>query len=112
MSRFGIFRVNGVDYDLDDLDLDEVEELEQRSGAVMSEINFGSARAMKAVAFVLLRRSNPDLDFAEVGKVKLIDFLPADEEMPKLPPSDPEAPPNDSEPAASGHLHSVGSIPG
>ena len=34
MSRFGIFKINGVSYDLDDLTLDEVELIEDTAGGV------------------------------------------------------------------------------
>jgi len=92
MSRFGIFKISGNEYDMDDLTLDEVEEIEDLSGAAFSEMNFGSAKAMKSVAFVLMKRTNPELSLADVGKVKVIDFLPADEEMPETsPPDDGEA---------------------
>lgn len=114
MSRFGVFTINGTQYDMDDLTLDEVEEIEERAGGeAFSELNFGSARVMKSVAFTLMKRSNPDLDFAEVGKVKMLDFLPSDEEMPALPPAEASADnPSGSEPDGSGTLPSVVSIAG
>lgn len=113
MSRFGEFTINGTKYDLDDLTLDEMEKLEELSGGVsFAELNYGSSKVMKAIAFVLMSRSNPELDFAEVGKVKVIDFSPADEEMPELPPDLEATNPDGSSPAGSGTLRSVDSIPG
>jgi hypothetical protein len=71
---------------------------------------------MKAIAFVLMTRTNPDLTEDEVGSVKVIDFLPADEEMPETSPPGEEAAetesPNGSEPAAAGAQGSVVSIAG
>ena len=102
MSRFGEFTINGTKYDLDDLTLDEMEALEERAGGVpFAELNYGSTKVMKAIAFVLMSRDNPDLDIAEVGKVKILDFVPASEEMPELPPdltaeNQGESPPDDS----------------
>ena len=87
MSRFGIFKINGVSYDLDDLTLDEVELIEDTAGGVpFSEVNYGSAKGMKAFAYALMRRDNPDVTLEEVGKVKIVGFETADEEMPDLPP--------------------------
>ncbi len=87
MSRFGKLRIEGVEYDLDDLDLNEIEEIENQAGGVpFSEINYGAAKGMKAFAYVLMRRSNPEITMDEVGKVKIVAFDTPDEEMPDLPP--------------------------
>src|SRR6186713_535372 len=87
MSRFGTFKIDGVTYDLDDLTLDEVEEIEDQSNGVpFSEINYGSAKGMKAFAYVLMKRNNPELTMADVGKVKIVSMETPDEEMPDLPP--------------------------
>lgn len=91
MSRFGVFNINGVAYDMDDLTLDEVEEIEGSADASLSEMDFGSAKAMKAIAFTLMKRSNPALEMSEVGKVKLLDFVQGAEEMPDTgPPAEGE----------------------
>jgi hypothetical protein len=112
MSRFGTFNINGQVYDLDDFTLDEVEQIEELcGGAPFSDLAFGSAKAMKAIAFTLMQRTDPEIEMSDVGTVKLIDFLPADEEMPKLPPEE-EASPAASDPAASGARLSVASTPG
>jgi len=87
MSRFGKFNINEVEYDLDDLTLDEIEEIENQAGGVpFSEVNYGAAKGMKAFAYVLMRRSDPDITMEEVGKVKIVAFNTPDEEMPDLPP--------------------------
>lgn len=103
MSRFGVFKINGIEYDLDDLTLDEVESIEDLAGGSFSSIDFGSAKTMKAIAFTLMRRNRPDLMMDEVGKVKMIDFTSADEEVPETGPPGEEAPSqNGSEHAAAG----------
>ena len=110
MSRFGVFTINGVDYDLDDLTLDEVEQIEERAGAgAFTDMNFGGAKTMKAIAYTLMRRTSPELEWSEVGKVKLLDFMPPDEEVPDSGPPVEEAAENGSasEPAAAGVLRSV-----
>lgn len=113
MSRFGVFKINGVQYDLDDLTLDEVEGIEELGGGQpFSELNFGSAKTMKAIAFTLMKRSNPALEMSEVGAVKVIDFMAADEEMPALPPEEEGESQNGSELAGSGTPPSVVSIAG
>jgi hypothetical protein len=113
VSRFGVFNINGKPYDLDDLTLDEVEAIEDRcGGAAFSNLNFGSAKTMKAIAFTLLSRDDPNLAYEDVGKVRVIDLAGADEEMPDLPPDSEGKSPNGSEPAASGVPPSAASIAG
>lgn len=88
MSRFGVFTINGSNYDLDDLTLDEVEKIEELAGgAAFSDLNFGSARVMKAISYTLMSRDHPNLTMEEIGSVKMIDMMPPDEEMPPLPPA-------------------------
>lgn len=103
MSRFGVFKLNGVEYDLDDLTLDEVEEIENLNGGVaFSEVNFGSARGMKSSVYVLLKRTQPDISIDDVGSIKMIELLPATEEMPPLPPDEGAENQNGSDPGGSG----------
>lgn len=103
MSRFGVFKISGTEYDLDDLTLNEVEAIEDAcGGAAFSELNFGSAKTMKAIAFTLMKRNNPEITLDDVGSVKVIDFAPADEEMPKLPPVVDGESPNGSDLEGSG----------
>ena len=87
MSQFGTLTINGVAYDLDELTIDEVEAIEDAAGGVpFSEINYGSAKGMRAFATVLLRRTNPGISGEEVGRLRLVSFVQPDEEMPDLPP--------------------------
>lgn len=115
MSRFGSYKINGVKYDLDDLTLDEIEAIENLcEGAPFSDISFGSSKAMKAIATTLLRRQNPGVTAEEIGAIKVINFAPADEEMPDTgPPAEGEAESqNGSALADSGAQVSAGSIGG
>ena len=113
MSRFGVFKINGVDYDLDDLDLDEVEEIEENAGAgSFTEMNFGAAKTMKAIAFTLMKRTDPAFEKSQVGKVKLLDFMPSDEEVPDTGPPAEEGSGNGSEHAAAGAPLSLASTDG
>lgn len=122
MSLLGEITINGTKYDLDDLELDEaveVEELVQRKCLLpdgtlgteptpIGEMNFNSARAVRALATVLLRRDDPDV---EAGKVKMASLVTPTEEMPDLPPAEAgEA--NGSSPADSGAPHSAAPISG
>lgn len=110
MSRLGVITINGVGYDLDDLTLDEMEEIENIVGAAFSEVNYGSSKGLKAFTYVLLRRTNPEITMAEVGKIKVAEFIEPDEVMPELPPDGPgdqgtqspgQPPPDDSGPQPS-----------
>lgn len=113
MSLLGEFTINGTKYDLDDTTLDEMEEIEELAGGIpFGELNYRATKTMKAIAYVLLKRTDPEMAFEEVGKVKITSLLPPDEEMPDLPPAFQGNEPNGSEPADSGVLPSVGSTTG
>ena len=114
MSRFGVFTINGTPYDLDDLTLDEMETFEEIAGGAMDEINFASAKTLRAVATIFLRRTNPTITAEAIGAVKLINFMPPDEEVPATGPPAEEAAAseNGSEVAAAGVPASVESIAG
>lgn len=116
MSRLGIFTIEGVDYDLDDLDLGEMEDIEELAGAPFGEINTGSTKGMKAFVFVLLRRNNPDITMQDIRSVKMVSLLPAEEKMPELPPDNRAGQESQSQVESqrddSGLLRSVDSIPG
>lgn len=113
MSRLGVYKIQGVDYDLDDLTLDEMSEIEELcDGTPYSDLNFGSAKQLRALVFVLMKRSEPDIRIEDVGRVRMVDFVQADEEMPPLPPGEADSPSNGSVRDDSGVRPSVGSIPG
>src|SRR5262245_30505716 len=87
MSRLGTYRIKGVEYDLDDLTLDEMEQIEELcDGTPFTELHYGRTKTMKAIAFTLMKRGSPDLRYEDVGSVKLVEFVAADEDMPPLPP--------------------------
>lgn len=113
MSRFGTLTINSVEYDLDDLNLDDLEEFEERTGRSFED-GLDGAKAKKALAFILLRRDNAEITWEDIGKVKLVAFMPPDEEVPEIGPPVEEAAANGSasEPAAAGALHSVASTDG
>lgn len=93
MSRFGVFKIEGVAYDLDDMTLDEMEAIEETCGGVpFSDLSFGSAKTMKAIALTLLRRKTPEVTLDDIGRIKMIDMLPADEKEPPLPPDGADSP--------------------
>ncbi len=113
MSRFGVFTINEVAYDLDDLTLDEAEEIEDLGGATLGELNYSSAKVMKAIVRVLLKRTQPEVTDEEVGKIKLISFVDAEESMPRLPPDEGATETtNGSVPEDSGVPASLDSIAG
>jgi len=102
MSRLGTIQIGDKTYDLDDLTLDEMGEVENLvlrkrelpSGAVIdeptpfSELNYGSIPAIKAISLVIMRQQDPDLTYEGIGHLKVAGFIQADEEMPELPPED------------------------
>lgn len=63
-----------ISIDPDEWSLDDMECVEEYTGKFFSEAvedaQKGSARALKAMAFVAMRRTNPDITMAEVGDVR------------------------------------------
>jgi hypothetical protein len=58
--------------DPDDLTLDEFEEVERLLDGEDAFTGKGpKAKALKAIAFVSLRRDYPDITFEEVGKIRI-----------------------------------------
>lgn len=113
MSRFGALVINGERYDLDELTLGEAEEIEELAGGIpFAELSFGSAKVLRAYAYVLMRRRHPEISLEEVGRVRLLELLPPDEEMPQFPPPHPEPDLGASEPGASGVQPSAAPTPG
>lgn len=112
MSKFGTVRLLGVEYALDDLTLDEVEEIEDLCGAAMGELDLGRARTLKNLAFVLMKRNDPDVTLEAVGKIKLVEFVDSaesDEDEPGERPLVAVAS-SDDEPPAVSELANAGSL--
>lgn len=80
------------EFDVNDLELGEVMEIEEITGAPLDDIQWGSARAMLAMLFVMRRRSNPDYTFEDAKKVKLKEFSPPDSNG-SAPPTKPASKP-------------------
>jgi hypothetical protein len=110
MSRLGIITIAGVTYDIDDLTLNEMEEIENLAGQTFGELNYAGAKTMKAFTFVLMKRDNPAITMEEVGNIKVASFVEGEEALPPLPPdvrgdqetqSQGESPRDDSGPQLS-----------
>lgn len=97
-------KINGKLYELqsfDDLDLDEtgiIEDLVGQPFETMTGEQFLLKKVMKAFAYILISRKNPNFTFAEAGKLKLSDF-----ETPEAPADDGDGEAADppTEPAAA-----------
>jgi hypothetical protein len=113
MSRFGLWKIGDTEYDLDDLSLNEVAGIEEMFDKSISELDWGSARVMRAIVWKLQQRTQPELTLEEAGETTFIQLALGDEEMPPLPPVTGEEPPAESAaPDGSGLQLSVASTPG
>jgi hypothetical protein len=113
VSRFGLWKIGDVEYDLDDLSLNEVANIEDMFDKSIGELDWGSARVMRAIVWQLQRRSQPEMTLEDAGETTFIQLAMGDEEMPPLPPATGEEPPVESAtPDGSGHQLSVASTPG
>lgn len=113
MSRLGVYKIQGRAYDLDDLTLDEMGEIEELAGGIAyGDLDFRSSIQLKALAFVLMKRTEPDIRLEDIGRVRMLDFVPPEEKMPPLPPDDADRSPNGSVRDDSGARPSPASISG
>ena len=84
--------------DVSDLELGEVEQIEEYVGTAASDINWGSAKALAALVWVMERRTNPAYTLEEARKIKMSAF---NSDNGDGPPTG-EAPEAESTPAAAG----------
>ena len=121
MARMKL-KIEGREYSVDDLTLDELEQLEEAIGVPFDQMEFGSAKVLKHFAHLLISKTNPDFTLEDAGKLP-ISALMEDEDVEEEdagPPVSSEAPngssgtasestdtseeTNDPEPAAAGLL--------
>lgn len=65
-------------FEPDDLELGEAELIEDELNAPLEEIDWRRARAIRCLAFVLLRRDNPAITMDEARGLKVSDFAEAE----------------------------------
>ena len=68
----GKLRIEGKNYDLEELTLDEVEQIEEALDAGIGEIDLRRAKVIKVIVYTLMRRDNPALTLEEVGQIKMV----------------------------------------
>ena len=68
-------RINGKQFDPEDLTLDEVAELEEALDAALEDVDFRRAKNIKQFVFVVMRRDDPSLTLADIGRVRIVDLL-------------------------------------
>lgn len=79
--------------DLNRMTLGELEEIEERTGLTIGEISQRaagqgggpSARLLRALAFVAMRRDDPSVTWESTGDLAVEDFVGADEVDPLAP---------------------------
>lgn len=82
MSQIGNISVNGKAYDLDDLELGELESLEDFMGAPIGELALGSIKATIYLVYLIKRREAPEytLDDARAEKFVSVKWGGEDED--------------------------------
>lgn len=71
----GTLRINGKTYDLEELTLDEVEQIEDACGNALAELDLRRAKVIKQIVYVLMRRDEPELNIAEVGALQIASLI-------------------------------------
>lgn len=72
MSQIGTISVNGKAYDLDDLELGELEALEDFMGAPIGELALGSIKATIYLVYLIKRRENPEYSLDDARAEKFV----------------------------------------
>jgi hypothetical protein len=72
MSEIGKISVNGKAYDLDDLELGELESLEEFMGVEIGEMALGSIRATLYLVYLIKRRDEPGYTLDDARKEKFV----------------------------------------
>lgn len=65
-------------FEADDLELGEAELIEDELNAPLEEVDWRRARAIRCLAFVLLRRENQKITMDDVRALKVSDFAEAE----------------------------------
>ena len=116
MARTFILKIEGKEYEGDNLTLNEMIEVQELCGGIpFSDINYGDAVFLRAVAWVVRKRDDPEVTLETIGDIKGLELLAGEEPMPPLPPSGAGEEPNQNgspTPDDSGALPSPASIPG
>lgn len=72
MSQIGTISVNGKAYDLDDLELGELESLEDFMGAPIGELSLGSIKATLFLVYLIKRRDDDKYTIDDARKEKFV----------------------------------------
>lgn len=66
-----LFMIEGQPYDIADLTLDEADEIEEMCGGVpLEELRFGRSKVLKAFAYILRKRDDPNVTLEQIGAIK------------------------------------------
>ena len=89
MARLFTLHIEGEEHDVDDFELDEMIEVQNMcGGTAFLDLNLNDASVWKALAFVIRKRSHPEVSLEEIGKLKGLELVGGEEEMPPLPPAE------------------------
>lgn len=78
MARMKL-KIEGREYSVDDLTLDELEQLEEAIGVPFDQMEFGSAKVLKHFAHLLISKTDEAFTLEDAGKLP-ISALMEDEE--------------------------------
>lgn len=98
----GKLKLGGIEYQLEDLTLGDLEELEELSGKPMNEINVRSARSLLIIWWLFRREQEPELTLDDLRSEKIsVLFVTGDDEV-ELEDDEREAMPSAESPPAFG----------
>lgn len=74
-----VITFDGVEYEIESLELGELEWLEEDLGQSVDEIHFGSARAVVRIVWLFRKRTNPDLTLDDIRKMPMSALVQSDD---------------------------------
>lgn len=86
MALLGELTIDGKNYSLDDLTLDQLESLEDYMSLPLSQVDMNSARAMKFVVYLAKSGEDPAFTLEDAGKVRVAELI-SDDEPEEVPPT-------------------------
>jgi len=90
-SQGFMLHIEGREYDVTSLTLDEVEEIEDACGGVpLERLDLGLSKVLKAIAYALYKRDNPDADMEVIGKIRRLSLLETSAENGAVAVGDPD----------------------
>lgn len=79
--------INGKTYEVkpEEMELGEIELLEDEMDSAVEDIDFGRAKAMRVLVYILMHRDNAAFTMEDASQIRMSDLQAPEDEKPKRP---------------------------